>query len=98
MADEFRVALEDLLRKAQVEDDLDFLRAGVQALAQAMMELEVTQYVGAEPYQRSEGPAPFRASGSLPGAHRPDLRRIRVRSVKGVMAAEALSRATLSPG
>ena len=53
MADDFRMALEDLLRKAQMEGDVDFLREGVQVLAQAMMDLEVTQHVGAEPYERT---------------------------------------------
>lgn len=67
---------------------MDFLRAGVRVLAQAVMELEVTQHVGAEPYQRSQGSAPFRASCSLPGAHRPDLRRIRVRRITGTCPTE----------
>ncbi len=52
MADDYKMALEDLLRKAQLEGEVDVFRAGVQALAQAMMELEVTQHVGAEPYER----------------------------------------------
>lgn len=53
MADDFRMALEDLLRKAQLAEDVDFLREGVQVLAQAVMDLEVTQHVGAEPYERT---------------------------------------------
>jgi len=53
MTDDFRMALEELLRKAQMDGDVDFLRDGVQTLAQAMMELEVTQQVGAEPYERT---------------------------------------------
>lgn len=53
MADDFRMALEELLRKAQREGDVDFLREGVQILAQAVMDLEVTQHVGAEPYERT---------------------------------------------
>jgi len=53
MADDFRMALEDLLRKAQMEGDVDFLRESVQVLAQAVMELEVSQHVGAEPYERT---------------------------------------------
>jgi transposase-like protein len=53
MADDFRMALEELLRKAQIEGDVDFLRDGVQVMAQALMELEVTQHVGAEPYERT---------------------------------------------
>ncbi len=53
MADAFRMALEELLRKAQLDGDVDFLRDGVQTLAQAMIDLEVTQQVGAEPYERT---------------------------------------------
>lgn len=53
MADDFRMALEELLRKVQMDGDVDFLRDGVQTLAQAMMDLEVTQQVGAEPYERT---------------------------------------------
>jgi len=52
MADELRMALETLLRKAQMEHDADFLRV----LSEALMELDVTQYVGAErPGPRGEG-------------------------------------------
>jgi transposase-like protein len=54
MADDFRMALEELLRKAQLEGDVDFLRDGVQIVAQALMDLEVTQHVGAEPYERTQ--------------------------------------------
>jgi transposase-like protein len=53
MADDFKMALEELLRKAQIEGDVDFLRDGVQVMAQALMELEVTHHVGAEPYERT---------------------------------------------
>ena len=53
MADTASMALDELLRKAQVSDDVDFLRAGVQALAQAVMEAEVTQHLGAGRYERS---------------------------------------------
>lgn len=53
MADDFRMALEELLRKAQLEGDVDFLRDGMQVMAQALMELEVSQHVGAEPYERT---------------------------------------------
>jgi len=42
MADTASMALDELLRKAQVSEDVDFLRAGVQALAQALMEAGVT--------------------------------------------------------
>src|SRR5579884_3845534 len=53
MADELRMALLELLRKAEVERDVDFLREGVRVLAQALMELEVSQHVGAEKHQRT---------------------------------------------
>ena len=52
MADDLRMALQELLRKAEMED-ADFLRDGVRLLAQELMELEVTQHVGATRYERS---------------------------------------------
>jgi transposase-like protein len=48
MTDALRIALSDLLRKAQLEEDADFLREGMRVFAQAVMELEVTQHLGAE--------------------------------------------------
>lgn len=53
MADGTSMALEELLRKAQLSNDVDFLREGIQALAQALMEAEVAQHVGAGRYERS---------------------------------------------
>ncbi len=53
MADELRMALDGLLRKAQMEEDADFLKDGVKVLSQALMELEVSQHLGAERYERS---------------------------------------------
>jgi transposase-like protein len=53
MADDLRMALQDVLRKAQLEGNVDFLREGAQVLAQALMELEVPQHVGAERQARS---------------------------------------------
>ena len=53
MADDLRMALGDLLRKAEVERDADFLRDGVRLLAQALMELEVSQHLGAERHERT---------------------------------------------
>ncbi len=53
MADETSMALDELLRKAQVSDDVDFLRDGVRALAHALMEVEVSQHVGAKRYERT---------------------------------------------
>jgi len=53
MADELRMALLELLRKAELEQDSDFLRDGVRVLAHELMELEVTQHLGAEWHERS---------------------------------------------
>jgi putative transposase len=53
MADDFRMALEDLLRKVDLEEP-DFLREGVRVLAQELMNLEVSQHLGAERYERSD--------------------------------------------
>jgi transposase-like protein len=53
MVDEFRVALEELLRKAQFEGQVDVLRESVQTMAQALMELEVVQHVDAGRYERT---------------------------------------------
>jgi putative transposase len=52
MADDLRMALQDLLRKTELED-ADFLREGVRVLAQAVMELEVAEHVGAGRYERT---------------------------------------------
>jgi transposase-like protein len=54
MADELRIGLTELLRKAQMEGDADFLREGVRVLAQALMEIEVDQHVGASRHERTE--------------------------------------------
>jgi hypothetical protein len=51
MADEYRMALTELLRKAQMEGDVDFLREGARVLSQAVMELEVSQQLGADRYE-----------------------------------------------
>ncbi len=53
MADDLRMALGEVLRKAQGERDVDFLREGVRVFSQALMELEVAQHVGAERYERT---------------------------------------------
>ncbi len=53
MADELRMALADLRRKAEAEPSLDVLREGVRVLAEALMELEVTRHLGAERYERT---------------------------------------------
>ena len=48
-----RVSLLELLRKAGVDGDVDFLRESVEVLAQAVVELEATQKIGAEKYERT---------------------------------------------
>jgi putative transposase len=53
MADELRMALETLLRKAHADEDVDFLREGARVFGEALMELEVTRHVGAERHERT---------------------------------------------
>jgi len=53
MAETVSMALADLVRKAEVHGDVDFLREGVRVLTQALMEIEVSQQLGAERYERS---------------------------------------------
>jgi hypothetical protein len=43
MADTVRMALQALLRKAQLHKDADVLREGMKVLGEALMELELTQ-------------------------------------------------------
>ncbi|MBV9543512.1 MAG: IS256 family transposase, partial [Chloroflexi bacterium] len=52
MADELRMALAEVLRKAGVEQ-ADFLREGVRVLAEELMEMELAEHVGAERHERS---------------------------------------------
>jgi transposase-like protein len=53
MADDLRMGLEVLLHKAALTQDADFLRDGVQVLSQALLELEVSQHLGAERHERT---------------------------------------------
>ena len=53
MADDVRMALAELVRKAEAEPELDVLRAGVRVLAEAVMDLEVEQHLGASRHERS---------------------------------------------
>jgi putative transposase len=55
MADELRIGLSELLRKAMIDRDADFLKEGVRVLSQALMEMEVQEHVGAAPHERSPG-------------------------------------------
>ena len=60
MAGELRIGLEELLRKAEAERDADFLREGVRVLSQALMELEVSEQLGAGRHERTEGRKGYR--------------------------------------
>ena len=53
MTDELRIGLQELLRKATIDGDADFLKEGVRVLSQALMEMEVQEHVGAAPHERS---------------------------------------------
>jgi len=55
MADELRIGLQELLRKAQIEGNTDFLKEGVRVLSQMLMEMEVEEHVGASRHERSPG-------------------------------------------
>ena len=60
MADGVSMALAELVRKAEQDGDVDFLREGVRVLSQALMEVEVGQQLGAERYERSAERAGYR--------------------------------------
>jgi len=53
MAEELRIGLSELLRKAMIEQDAGFLKEGVRVLSQALMEMEVEEHVGARRHERS---------------------------------------------
>ena len=53
MADSLSIALEELLRKVELEGDVDILREGVRVLSQALMELELRQQLGADRHERT---------------------------------------------
>ena len=53
MADTVSMALAELVRKAEEHGDVDFLRDGVRVLSQALMEVEVSQHLGAERHERT---------------------------------------------
>jgi putative transposase len=50
---DFRIALMELVRKYQGDPELDALKEGLRWLVQQLMELEVSEKVGAQRYQRS---------------------------------------------
>ncbi len=53
MAASVSMALAELVRKAEEQGDVDFLREGVRVLTQALMEVEVSQHLGAERHERT---------------------------------------------
>jgi putative transposase len=53
VADQLRIGLSELLRKAMIEQDADFLKEGVRVLSQALMEMEVQEHLGAARHERS---------------------------------------------
>jgi transposase-like protein len=60
MADEVRMALAELLRKAGADPGVDVLREGVRVLAEAVMDLEVEQHLGAGRHERTPERAGYR--------------------------------------
>ncbi len=50
----FRMALLDLVRKDEQGTDPQFLRDGLRLLAQELMDAEVTEAIGAAPYERTD--------------------------------------------
>ena len=52
-ADELRMGLAGLLRKAHIEGDAEFLKEGVRALSRALMEMEVEEHIGASRNERT---------------------------------------------
>jgi transposase-like protein len=53
MADDLRMALTELLRKAEMTGDVDFLKDGVRIPGQTLMDLEVSQHLRAEKHERT---------------------------------------------
>jgi hypothetical protein len=53
MANELRIGLLELLRKAQMDRDADFPKEGMRVLSQALMELKVEEHTGAGFHERT---------------------------------------------
>jgi putative transposase len=62
VADQLRIGLSELLRKAMIEQDAGFLKEGVRVLSQALMEMEVEEHIGASRHERTEGRSSHRNS------------------------------------
>jgi transposase-like protein len=59
--------LTSFVGKLLKEDDSDILRDGIKALAQMIMEAEVSSKIGAAPYERSENRNGYRTRAGTPG-------------------------------
>jgi transposase-like protein len=57
---EATMAFLEYLRNIGKEQDADFLREGIRVLSEALMDLEVSQQIGAERYERSGERATYR--------------------------------------
>jgi hypothetical protein len=53
MAERVSMALAELVRKAEQQGDVDFLREGVRVLSQALMEVEVAEHLGVGRHERT---------------------------------------------
>ena len=53
MADTVSMALAELVRKAEQQGDVDFLREGVRVLSQALLEVEVAEHLGDGRHERT---------------------------------------------
>jgi transposase-like protein len=60
MADTLRIELLELLRKSEADPSSDFLRDGVKAMAQSLMEAEVEERLGAGRHERVDGRKGYR--------------------------------------
>ena len=60
MADELRMALNELVVKAATAPDGDVLREGLRVLAQALMEVELEAHLGAGRDERTDGRSGYR--------------------------------------
>jgi transposase-like protein len=67
------MTLLDLLNKSEQGADPNFLRDGVQLLAQELMDAEVADLVGAEPHRRTDGGVNRQAARSGLLQHRPGV-------------------------
>ena len=83
-----KMELYELLRKAD-SADVDSLREGVRTLAQALMEVEVTDQVGADRGERAPERRVTQRNGYRPAAGTPGLARSSCRSPSCALAASS---------